>query len=164
MRRIIGALLGIAVLILALGTTSGTTVFAKENGNKSERLTVVLDRQENEVGKSVLKGHRRVRVLIVRTKALAPGHVFSIWGINDDRPSFNIYGFISGARGTAAIERVVKLDNHLHVQQFRFVIKDHGVPLPGQGEIELQKTTRAYGCEGSCPSVQFASFVGLSDN
>ena len=164
-RRIMTALFGVSLLVLVLGATPAATIFAHEGGGKGkdgsrgDYETVVLDRTGNEVGEAELK-LRRGRVKIeVETEDLAPGHVFSIWGIINHQLPISLNGFISDDDGEAEFVRRVDLGPDFDLYKFRVVIKDHGLPLPG--EIELQKTTKTHGCEVKCPSVQFATFEGL---
>ena len=151
MRRKVKALLGVTLLVLALGAIPATTIFARGDENKA----VVLDVGGNQVGEA-----RLTLKIEMKTEDLAPSHVFSIWGIINDQPAFSLNGFISDDFGKAKFDRKVKVGNHLDINQFRIVIKDHGVPLPGPGEVKLQQTTKTYGCEGSCPSVRFVTFNG----
>ena len=159
MRRILAALFGVTLLILVLGATPATTIFAHEDGSADKYETAVLDRRHSEVGEAELKLKDGLVTIKVKTEGLAQGHVFSIWGKINGGPAFSIYGFISEDDGEAHFHRQFEVDKDF--SQLRLIIKDHGAPLSESWEIELQKTTKHYGCRGSCPSVQFATFKGL---
>ena len=171
MRRILTALFGVALLILALGAMQATTIFAHEEGeeegekkSKGKYKTAVLDVSGNEVGEAELKlKDGRVKIK-VKTEDLAPGHVFSIWGIINHQPAISLYGFISDDDGEAKFVRRVELDENLELYRFKIVLKDHGLPMSDPWQIEEQKSTKGYGCGGEedkCPSVRWATFEGL---
>ena len=85
-----------------------------------------------------------------------PGHVFSVWGFINDGDAFNLTGFETEDDGEADFRATIEVDENSVFTGFKIKIKDHGEPIPGH--IEDQKSTTHYGCGGSCPTVQTATF------
>ena len=154
MRAKITAILGIALLILAISALSTSTVFAK---GATEHETVVKDSSGAEVEEATMTLKGGVIKIEAETKSLAAGHVFSVWGKVNDEPSFNLAGFISDDDGEAGFSGTVQVNKDVLLTGFVIKIKDHGEPV--KGLIHKQKTTKDANCPpASCSTVQTAIF------
>ena len=162
------AFFGAATLLLLMGMLATPTTFAK--GVEDE--TVILDTRGLEVGEAELTRKKGKITINAKIDGLAPGHVFPVWGIVNDGPSFNLSGFKTDKHGKAKFRGNGKIGKKDDLNSFEIVIKDHGAPLRGKKEVERQKSTKWKNCplnlpEGvedediKCPSVAFGTFHGL---
>ena len=152
----ITAFFGVAMLLLLASTLATPTTFAKG----VEYQTVILDTSGLEVGEAQLTRKKGKIKIKAKIDGLNGGHVFSVWGKVNSGPSFNLTGFFTDDDGEGKIRGNVKVDKNLDLFQFDIIIKDHGVPLQGKGEIKRQKSTKHYGCPPpTCPEVAMGTFV-----
>jgi len=152
------AFIGLTLLIVVLGVLSTSTVFAGEpttvkilakNGGGQFKIPV------GEATLTLTLKNGEIKI-VAQTGDLAPEHVFSVWGIINDEPAFNLTGFISDGDGNADFSGTAHLGN-LELKTFVIKIKDHGAPV--KGKIQRQKKTKNVNCEPiDCPTVQEATF------
>jgi len=161
MRAKITAFLGIALLILLISALSTSTVFAE--GATEDTAKIVAKNGSGKfkvpVGDATLtltlkNGELKIEAATTR---LEPEHAFSVWGIVNDEPAFNLTGFISDVDGKAGFSGTAHLGN-LELDKFVIKIKDHGQTLENPNDIRKQKSTKDFNCDGSCPTIQKAVF------
>lgn len=144
--------LGMILVILVIGALSTSTVFA-EGATKSTGKIFPINSGGQlvkvTVGEATLILKNGVIKIEAKTKDLAPGHVFSVWGKINGGSSFNVTGFISDDDGTAGFSGTVQLAKSVRLSRFDIIIKDHGDPI--KGLIHKQMTTKTEGCNISDP-------------
>lgn len=155
---------GVVLIILLLGSLSPAVALAKSDEYKAK---VVSKETGKKVGKATLKIKGDTLNVKLSTTGLETKHVFSVWGqVNNEKP-FNLTGFSTSGKksnknGSGNFKVKVKIKGP--ITQFKLTLKDHGPPI--KGKVDLQKSTKDFGCPGpgSCPSVQTATFNDLNAN
>ena len=140
------AFLGLTLLLLLAGLVAAPTTYAAGDEYKTKF----------DAGKAELEFDDGQLELEMDIKGLAAGHVFSVWlFVNNDAP-INRGGFETNGNGKAEFEADIVVGEDFELTGFSFKIKDHGLPIPGH--IDEQKSTKGFGCDGSCPTVASGAF------
>jgi len=157
MRVKITAFLGITLLMLAIGALSTSTVFAEE----ATKYEAEVKAGGVKVGDATLIVSNETYTVHVHTTELIPGHVYSVWGVFEAAPKFifdpNLTGKLSDEDGSMSFGGALNVDVEFDVETFTIKLKDHGLPIPGK--VQEQRTTKDFGCDGECPTVQEAKFI-----